>query len=111
MKFDKVTLAVMRLVLVLLAVLLVKLIISAPPPSFAQIDRSLDAPRYKVNTLDAELSAFFTEEGKKKLNSDWWDKMSLNERWTAVFNRNAAQRWTYQGSFQAGQDTFLIFSR
>src|SRR5512135_474704 len=97
MKLDKVTLSFVRLVLILLAVLLVKLIISTPLRTYAQIDRSMDAPRYKVNTLDAELSAFFTEEGKKKLNSDWWDKMSLNERWTAVFNRNAAQRWTYQG--------------
>jgi hypothetical protein len=111
MKLDKITINVLRLVLILLAAFLVKLIVSTPPKTYAQIDRSRDALRYKVTALDAEFSTFIAEEGKKKLNSYWWDKMTLSERWTAVFNRNAAQRWTYQGSFQSGQDVFLVFSR
>jgi hypothetical protein len=111
MKIDRITPACLRLALILLAVLLVKLIISVPLRTFAQVDRSLDARQYKVSAVNEEFAAYVAEQGKRKLDWDWWAKLAPGERWTAVFNWNAARGWTYHGAVSSDGDLFLIFAR
>ncbi len=111
MKTDGFTRTCLALGLVFLAALTIKLVAAGPGPDDAQIVAAMPAPHYKVASLEEEFAAYVAEEGKKNLSSDWWDKLTPGEKWTAVLNGNARKGWRYHGVIQADRDLFLVFTR
>jgi hypothetical protein len=72
-------------------------LIAVPKQTYAQIARPDPMPQYKVAALDEEFARYVSEEGKRKLSSDWWDKLTPGEQWTSLFNWNANKGWRYHG--------------
>ncbi len=106
MKLDKSTKFLINLVLILLSALFLKLLFNGPMEAYAQT-----STRYKVTSLEEEVDTVSKEVGSKFLDSREWEKMSLSEKWTYLFNWNAARGWHFHSYMDFEEGLFLIFSR
>lgn len=111
MKLDRSTKVCLNLVLILLIALLGKNLITVPKEMYAQRIRPPTANIYKASLLDDEFETLVAEAGREKLGTEWWDKMTPNEKWTYMFNWNASRGWNFHSFIAFDEEVVLVFTR
>ena len=113
MKLDGFTKVCLNLALILLIVLLVKNLITVPEEMYAQTVRPpiVKTNVYKVSSIEEEFDALVKDVGGRRLGTDWWDKLTPNEKWTEMFNWNASKSWRFHSFIAFEGELVLIFQR
>ena len=106
MRLDRLTKVCINLVLILLIALLLKFLITIPKEIYAQ-----SRDEYKVSGIAEEFEMLMKEVGRSKLGTEWWEKMTQNEKWTYMFNWNAEKGWRFHSFIAFDEELFLIFER
>ena len=106
MKLDKSTKVLMNLVLILAIALLLKLLITIPRDVYAQ-----SGNEYKVSSIEEEFKMLVKEVGKRKLGTEWWEKMAPYEKVTYMFNFNSDNGWRFHSFIIFEEEVLLIFER
>jgi hypothetical protein len=113
MKLNRFTKVCFNLALILLIALLAKNLITVPKEMYAQRTRppTPTANIYKASLLDDEFETLVAEAGREKLGTQWWDKMTPNEKWTYMFNWNASRGWNFHSFIAFDEEVVLVFTR
>lgn len=104
MKVDKFTRVLIQMLLILLIALLVKSLVILPKKAYGQI-----TGEYKVSTIEEEVERLIKEVDK--LDSRWWEKLTVNEKLTYIFNWNARNGWKFTNYIALDEEFFFIFKR
>jgi len=104
MKLDRFTKVCINLVLILLIALLLKFLITTPKEIYAE-----SRDEYKVSSVKEEFETLMKEAGARKLGTEWWEKMTPNEKWTYMFNWNAKKGWKFHSFIAFDEELILIF--
>lgn len=106
MRLDKLTKVLINLVLIAVAALLLKSLVTEPEDAYAQL-----MTEYKVSSIEEEFEALLKEEKGGKLGTDWWDKMVPSEKLTQMLNWNFRRGWRFRDFLAVDEELFLIFER
>lgn len=103
MKLEQSTKILLNLVLVLLAALLLKFLISIPKTYAASGDE------YKVSSVEQEFANYLKDADRAKLGTDWWDKLTSSEKWTYMVNWNLRRGWKFHSFIPFDEEVYLVF--
>jgi len=106
MKLNRITKVCINLVLILLIALLLKFLVTIPKEIYAE-----SGDEYKVSSIEEEFENLVEEVGRRKLGTEWWEKMTPNEKWTYMFNWNAKKGWKFHSFIAFNEELLLIFER